>query len=741
MRTGRKIPIITIILLISITLNFNVIVIGDNGLISQSHYNFGTRGINSTGDWQISNTTITSDDTIILAGNLSIEPGDNLTLRNVNLKLNCTANGTYHIDVKSGGTLHIDNSNITVNNPEYQSYWNVQKGSNFSMNNTEVSNFGWDEKYLGLEIKTNRSYIENCNFTNCHVGVAFIYSDSGQVINCRFKDNFYSIYLENSSLITIQDCEISNGISGIVMVNSSFSDINNCLILSHKDPGIFIYNSYTLLISNCEVKYHIYSYYDFKAKGIFIKESADITIFNCKLINNSNGVYIENSYLVVVENCEILNNIDSGINIYFSSLNGVFNCTILSNSYGITLWSGNSCLIENCNISANEKAGSHLMNANNNKFKKCGFYDNRDGAFFNGISTNNKFINCSIANSINYDFNTTHEANIITINTTFNKTKNTIAANSNLTINWYLNLHLIDNLGNQTPNATVQLQDQLKDIVYNVTTDSNGKLNWLVLTELFETTDNITYFSPYLLTAKNDSLVNTTEVLLDYSKELIIVLEEPPEPAPDDDKDKDDDEQFFTEDLCICVSIFIIIFMAILLINSYLMKRKYAKSGHPGIEGGHAKIPVDKVKCSECDALVPADASSCPRCGEPFEGEEFECPGCGATLTEDATECKKCGKQFQASSKLELEDDEEHTKKEAGGKFYCSDCGGVIDEQDTFCPACGELFEDETKPKKLKPRKKLKKGKAIDQEFMCSVCGAQVSGGASRCPKCKTEFD
>ena len=38
-------------------------------------------------------------------------------------------------------------------------------------------------------------------------------------------------------------------------------------------------------------------------------------------------------------------------------------------------------------------------------------------------------------------------------------------------------------------------------------------------------------------------------------------------------------------------------------------------------------------------------------------------------------------------------------------------------------------------------RDAIKKGMTKEQEFMCSMCGANVSGGASRCPKCQTEFE
>ena len=80
------------------------------------------------GDWVIATPTHVGNETIILNGNLTIMPTGSLTFHNVTLKMNCSVNGSYHINVTSGGSFYIydlDNDNtttfdasvITSNNP------------------------------------------------------------------------------------------------------------------------------------------------------------------------------------------------------------------------------------------------------------------------------------------------------------------------------------------------------------------------------------------------------------------------------------------------------------------------------------------------------------------------------------------------------------------------------------------------------------------------------------------------
>jgi hypothetical protein len=148
-------------LIFPLLVNISIFAIGESDIFTEDQFSIQTRGNSNNSDWIINNTTLISDQTIFLDGNLTITPSGNLTLRNTILMLNCTENGTYHIKVESGGTLLIEKSNITTSDPKYRSYWEVGSDSDYTLINTDVSNFGWDEIYLGLVIKTDNSYIYN----------------------------------------------------------------------------------------------------------------------------------------------------------------------------------------------------------------------------------------------------------------------------------------------------------------------------------------------------------------------------------------------------------------------------------------------------------------------------------------------------------------------------------------------------------------------------------------------------
>ncbi|RLE68465.1 MAG: hypothetical protein DRJ45_07935, partial [Thermoprotei archaeon] len=61
------------------------------------------------GDLIITEAETYSNVKIVLTGNLKVESGGELTLNNVTLIMNCSSDGQYTIDVKSGGTLKLLN--------------------------------------------------------------------------------------------------------------------------------------------------------------------------------------------------------------------------------------------------------------------------------------------------------------------------------------------------------------------------------------------------------------------------------------------------------------------------------------------------------------------------------------------------------------------------------------------------------------------------------------------------------
>jgi len=284
------------------------------------------------GDWTISNTNITGNKTIILTGNLTITSTGNLTFYNVTLKMNCSVNGSYHIEVTSGGSLYIydlDNDNtttgdasiITSNNPDGMhryAFW-VRKDANFTMKNSELHECGYEDSALG-----DRTGI-------------FIQSDNVTLDHNMISQNFYGMYLRYGN-ITITNNTIkwnnATGLSG-TGIWSIYSNptIKNNVVIYHPYPGI------TLIASNAEVEDNLVSY---NYNGINVGGGSNKILNNTIVSNDDDGIFVS-----AWATPTIIGNYISGGNYGIASTTGpiitVVNTTIEDNMALFDISAGPDC--------------------------------------------------------------------------------------------------------------------------------------------------------------------------------------------------------------------------------------------------------------------------------------------------------------------------------------------------------------------------------------------------------------
>jgi hypothetical protein len=132
-----------------------------------------------------------------------------------------------------------------------------------------------------------------------------------------------------------------------------------------------------------------------------------------------------------------------------------------------------------------------------------------DGANYGIASSSTRYIylyNLTIKNTKSYDFAILDSYFIIT-NTTFNESKISINSGSNYTVRWYLHVKVQDSNLSPIPAADVRIRDNGNGTYdKNFTTDSNGYVKWIVLTEYRRNNDTVIYYTPYNITVNYTGL-------------------------------------------------------------------------------------------------------------------------------------------------------------------------------------------------------------------------------------------
>ena len=461
------------------------------------------------GDTLIGNATVWKNEIITLNGNLTVNETGSLTLDNVTLLMNCTQNGSYHIEVQTGGEMRILNSSNISSANEYRYLFWVRNGSKFEMRDSKLSECGYGglvDEDQGLFIEANTTQINNCTFSNNYLGVYFYSSSNNTVTNCVIYNNSCGIYLWSSSQNILTNCTVYNNDYGISLLGSSDNTITNCTARQNNLIGIRLEASFT----------------------------SNLITF-CKAHNNYRyGAYIGYSTYNRITDCILENNSWDGIKLFYSSDNLMTKCTVHNNSqYGILLAFSSNNTITDCNNISSNGHGISLENSDNNMMigNTINLVD-MYGIYLNS-SINNHIINSTITNSSNYDFYLTQSSQLTSLNTSFNKTKVYFEDNaSTLNVSWYLNMNVKWKNNISAEYANIIIFDNLTNEVFNGSTDKNGLINDIIIQEYTQNQTNTTSFTPHNVTASQGYIsiwddnvtvneTKTVELVLDHNAPVI----------------------------------------------------------------------------------------------------------------------------------------------------------------------------------------------------------------------------
>ena len=192
----------------------------------------------SQGNWVVTGQEVVENRTIALNGNLTIEDGGSLTLRNVTLTVDSQYNGQYGISVEEGGSMFIYDSNITASNLKNRFTFVVQ-GDNFEMTNSGLHGVGW------CSPGNPNAEIDPCISPPLQTRAGpLVETDNALIENDTISENGIGLLVTGSHVTIIGNHFSSNDLSALGGFGSSFDSItNNELSQNHTsfDDGVMYF--------------------------------------------------------------------------------------------------------------------------------------------------------------------------------------------------------------------------------------------------------------------------------------------------------------------------------------------------------------------------------------------------------------------------------------------------------------------------------------------------------------------
>jgi parallel beta-helix repeat protein len=528
------------------------------------------------GDWVVTGTEEYTNETIILSGNLTVDPGATLIFNNVTLAMNCSSeNGTYEINI--WGTWDVsdydgdtattyDRSNISDSlydsddrsAGDYKFAIKVWEFATLSLEDTDISETGFESSNNNYGI-----YIERGNNVN--------------IQNCTIENGYTGLYLWRGNDYYISHTEISNNemygitapwVNGLQILNSE---------IHHNDFGMQLWSDNTVLAGSY-IHNNTYTYTSgVDHHGLEIWYSDYLDIYDNVFENNGWAGWSYQVEIYGITYANIYNNtftkLDDDSNIVISMSNtadmNFYDNRIIKNqgtaltvSFTGTSW--NNRFYGN-NISHNSGNGAQLWSwGDGSEMQSFWFYDNIMINNTYGLSlyelrtfnvTNNIIIDCASTgvrandvqngkfanNTINatdtdillQDSHGEQDTVLEVVNCSFDREKITLTQSPVLIVSNYLHVYVSD-ANSWVPGAFVEVKNVTSDIVYTGISGEDGWIRDIELRNETITTTGNTSYDPYNITATLDSYTayGETEPVMGVSKAVNVSFSGDLPPVP-----------------------------------------------------------------------------------------------------------------------------------------------------------------------------------------------------------------
>jgi parallel beta-helix repeat protein len=415
--------------------------------------------------------------------------------------------------------------------------------------------------------------IENNEFSDSFIPFLLEGSSNCRITGNTFTDNTFGIYMHNAF-----DNVVSGNIFNehnafpIFLFDSSNNTVHGNNFTTDTRIGVGIYgrgsNSNKIILNNFTLGENgIYIFHggnnnnfsennmDEVLIGIHIFDTSWVTIQNNNYnIMGESSLYIEDSSFIDISS-ESSNILEGGY-FFMQSNNIVVSDITLENAdnLAITLWDCSDFEMEDIFINSTA-GGIGILSGSNFIFRNVTIKNSMYGVFgvaggewglppISNVELINSNINTGIQeaillfscenfvlyntslNATNNNFNLTY-SQVFSMNTTYNQTR-VYLNDSSISLNWLLDVEVLDWVGNPAPNTHIQIRKAFGTLVYDGYTDVNGYVRGVWLHERTQYSQSNETSNPHFVFADLGNHSGSETIIINISSQITVYLENSP---------------------------------------------------------------------------------------------------------------------------------------------------------------------------------------------------------------------
>ena len=414
--------------------------------------------IYKTGTWVVNTTESYNDAEIVITGNLIIQSGGVLTLRNTTLIMNCSlfANPLW-IRVKSGGELRIWDSdddpttkedrsliNDSINDVDdggildYRYYFRVEENGVLNINNSiirECGKYDYSEpvKTWGLYLENENTVIRNTSFDNCDRAVVLRHADNTTLEYVNMTNVDLGVDGEYANGTTIKYCWLNSSTlnQAILIKNSNNLEISNNNFTTYYAPVDLEYVERSLLNNNHYSLTSTSSGYS----GLSLYYCENITITNSTGYSYRKVLQFDYCANITIYNFTVRS---QGTNLVYDQASYASHCKFITfgncqfyylNGYALKFSYTDDIIIKNCTFNNTARDGVNINRATRFLIHNCTFDNSSGSSSFQAIyltfAYDGMISNCNITYSNYRDISISWAANLKIVNNTIGTNRNT----------------------------------------------------------------------------------------------------------------------------------------------------------------------------------------------------------------------------------------------------------------------------------------------------------------------------